>query len=166
MTNWKPTNRNHALVVIIQVLLNNLKQRSNRSSILRFRSALQTQELILNFHLREGARQSSDDGLVRDLVDLDTNHNAEIEHELIAFILLVLDANRMTKDAVLVIRVTNCDISVAECLSWNYILGHGLEVKETRFVYTWLGDNASWRALVDNLRTCEMSGIFHVNGNV
>jgi hypothetical protein len=52
---------------------------------------------------------------------------------------------------VLVFGITNCDKSVAKALPRDDVLAHCLEVKEAGFVNSWLGDNASWRALMDDL---------------
>ena len=47
--------------------------------------------------------------------------------------------------------VTNRDISVAKALPRNDVLAHCLEVKEAWLVNSWLGDNASRWALMDDL---------------
>lgn len=155
----KHTNWNHALVVVIQVFLDNLKQCSNRPPVLRIRSTFKTQKLILNLHFRKGARQSSDDSLIRNLVHLDTNHDAEIEHKFVAFVFLIFDTDRVTKNPVFVVRVAYRDIPIAKCLSWDNVFGHRLEIKETRLVYTWLGDNTSWWRLMNHLSAWRMSDV-------
>lgn len=50
-----------------------------------------------------------------------------------------------------VFGITNCDKSVAKALPRDDVLAHCLEVKEAGLVNSWLGDNASWRALMDDL---------------
>lgn len=155
LTNW-----NHTFIVVIQILLDNFKQCRNRPAILRFRAIFQAQKLVLNLHFRERTRQSPDHGFIGNLVDFDADHDAEVEHEFVALVFLVFDADGMAEDAVFVVGVTDCDVPVTECLSGNNVLGHGLEVEETGLVYAWLGDDASWRALVDNLCTCGMSVAF------
>jgi hypothetical protein len=59
----------------------------------------------------------------------------------------------VSKDSVLVIRIADGYISVAESLPWNDIFGHHLEIKKPWLIDIWFGNDASWRALVYNFRT-------------
>ncbi len=115
------------------------------------------EELVLRLHLREGTRQSTDDCLVGNLVDINADHDAKIEHELIPLVFFVLDADWVSKEAVFIVGVADRDIPIAKSLSRDDILGHCLEVKQSRLIDSRLGDNASWWALVDNFGSCGVS---------
>ena len=97
--------------------------------------------------------QSPDHSLIRGPVNVNTDDDAKVEHELIALVLLVFDADWMPKDADLVVRIANCDISIAESLARNYVLCHRLELKKSRLRDVWLWGDASWGALVDDFRS-------------
>ena len=61
-----------------------------------------------------------------------------------------------------VFGITDGDKSVAKALPRDDVLTHCLEVKEAGFVNSWLGDNASWRALMDDLGSFVTVRIFDV----
>jgi hypothetical protein len=106
--------------------------------------------MVLYLHLGERTREPPDHGLVRNFVNFDANNYTEIEHKLIALILLIVDADGVAKDPVSVFRITDCDISIAEGLPWDDILGYRLKVKQTRFIDVWFWNNAPWRTLVND----------------
>jgi hypothetical protein len=60
----------------------------------------------------------------------------------------------VSKDAVFVFGLTDCDIAVAKRLSRDDVLGYCLEVKQARLVNIWLWNNASWWALVNDSCSC------------
>lgn len=124
LTNW-----NHAFVVIVEVLSDNLNQGGNRAPVSRLVAAFFTQKLVLDLHLSESARQPSDNGFIWNFVNLNTDDYTKVEHKLISLVLLVIDTNRVTKDPVSVVRITDGDISVAKCLPGNDILCNRLKVK-------------------------------------
>lgn len=128
------TNRDHALIVIVQVFLDDFNERSNGPAILRGREVFLAQELILNLHFCESAGQSTYDSFIWDFVHLNPNDDAKIEHEFISFILLILDAHWMAENSILVFRITDRDISIAKGLPRDYVLGHRLEVEEAGLV--------------------------------
>jgi hypothetical protein len=64
----------------------------------------------------------------------------------------------MSQDSIPRVRVANCDIAVAECLSGDDVLGDELEVEESRFVDVRFGDDAAWWALMNDFSSWEMLG--------
>jgi len=119
----------------------------------------------LDLHLSESAGQSSDHLLKGSLVDINLDDDTEVEHELIAFILLILDADWVAEDAVLIVGIADGNVTVAEGLAGNDVFGHRLKVKQTWLVNIRLWDNTSWRALVDDsgswsrVSQCYMYGV-------
>jgi hypothetical protein len=135
MGEWRVlTNRDHTLIIIIQILLDNLQQRRNRPPILTITHILITQKLILRLHLRKRTRQPPHHSFIRDLINFHTYNEAEVEHELISYIFLIFDADWVTEDAVFVVWVANTDEAVAERLSGDDVFGHDFEVKKAWFV--------------------------------
>jgi hypothetical protein len=106
--------------------------------------------MILYFHFRKGTSESPDHRLVRNFINLDTNNYTEIEHELITLVLLIVDADGVAKDPVSVFWITDRNISIAEGLLWDDVLGNRLKVKKTGFVNIWLWNNTSWRTLMND----------------
>ncbi|KFY26599.1 hypothetical protein V493_03990, partial [Pseudogymnoascus sp. VKM F-4281 (FW-2241)] len=78
------------------------------------------------------------------------DHDAEVEDEFIAFVLLVVHAHGEAEDAVLAARVTPGDVAVAEGLPWDDKVGYGLEVKQLRILVALFGDDASGGFLMDD----------------
>lgn len=89
LTNW-----NHTLPVVIQVLLDNLKQTHNRpprAVAIRALCLAKAQVLILLLHLGKRLGQTPHDALIRCLVALSLDQQAKVEDELIAHILWIAD---------------------------------------------------------------------------
>lgn len=131
------TDRDHALPVVIQVLPHNLQQPLNPPPPIppllapvphpRISPLLATQIPILDLHLAKQNRQPPHDPLKRPAVAPLLDHNAKVEHELVARVLLVRDEDGVADDDVLARGVGGGHEAVAEGLAGDDV---GLEVVE------------------------------------
>lgn len=147
LTNW-----NHALSVVVQVLLDNLKQtpdRPPRTVAFRALCLTEAQVLVLLLHLGECLSQAPHNALIRCLVALRLHQQAEVEDELIAHVLGMWDDHRESQDGVLAIGRVDGDIAVAEGLARDDVLLQNVEVDERRPLAIRGGD-AAWRSLSDD----------------
>lgn len=150
LTNW-----NHALSVVIQVLLDNLKQTHNRpprAVAIRALCLTKAQVLILLLHLGKCLSQTPHDALIRGLVALGLDQQAKVEDELIAHILWIPNDHGEPQDGVFAVGRVDCDIAVAEGLAGDDVLLQDVKVDERRPLAVGGGD-AAWRSLGDDFGT-------------
>lgn len=146
------TNRNHTLSVVVQVLLDNLKQTHNRpprAVAIRALCLTQAQVLILLLHLGKCLGQTPHDALIRRLVALGLHQQAKVEDELIAHVLCMRDDDGKPQDGVLSVGGVDGDIAVAEGLAGDDVLLQDVKVDERRPLAVGGGD-ATWRSLGDD----------------
>lgn len=131
------TDRNHALPVVIQVLPHNLQQPLNPSPPIPpllapvpnppISPLLATQVPVLDLHLPKRNRQPPHDPLKRPAVAPLLHHDAKVEHELVARVLLVRDEDGVADDDMLARGVGRRHEAVAEGLAGDDV---GLEMVE------------------------------------
>lgn len=76
--------------------------------------------------------------------------DAEVEDELVARVLLVVDAHGEAEDAVLTAGVATGDVAVAEGLARDHEVGYGVEVEEGGGLVAGFGDDDAGGVLVDD----------------
>ncbi|KFY89901.1 hypothetical protein V498_06268 [Pseudogymnoascus sp. VKM F-4517 (FW-2822)] len=76
--------------------------------------------------------------------------DAEVEDELVARVLLVVDAHGEAEDAVVAAGVAAGDVAVAEGLARDHEVGYGVEVEELRVLIAFFGDDDAGGFLVDD----------------
>lgn len=138
---WRAlTDRDHALAVVVQILLDNLQQALNRPppdplAILPDPGArpvdVAAQKLVLLLHLGERDGQAPHDALIGHLVAIvGLDDQAKVEDELVALVLWVGDGDGEAQDAVLGVRVVDGDVAVEEGLARDDVLLQHVKVEE------------------------------------
>lgn len=139
------TDGNHALAIVVEILLDNLQQALNGTAGVgiclvngrgRNDSALcvtpKTQILVLLLHFGKGGGQATDDTLVSSVVDVGLDQKAKVEHEFIAQILCVGNDDGVAEDSVFAVWGVYCDVAVAKWLAGNDVFLEDVKVDERR----------------------------------
>ena len=150
------TNGNHALAVVVEILLDNLEQTLNGSA----RGAVMqlvfhfTQILILLLHLGKSRGETANDALVGGGGDGCLDEQAKVEDELIAQILSVRDDDGVAENGVLSVGGVDGDVAVAKGLARDNVLLQDVKVDEGRARGCFRGGDASWGRLRDYFGAC------------
>jgi hypothetical protein len=140
------TNRDHALPVVVEILLDDLQQRLDRPpgvvliTTTTTTNATNTAATInilaqipaLLLHLGERDSQPAHDALVGHLVDIALDDQAEVEDELVAVVARARDGHGEAQHKVLAFRVGHGDVAVAEGLARDDVLLQHAEVEQRR----------------------------------
>jgi hypothetical protein len=150
---WALTDGNHALAVIVKILLDNLKQALNGppSPIVGRLGLALAEVLVLLLHLGKGGGEAADDTLVRDLVNVGVDEQAKVEDELVALVLGVGDDDGEAEDGILAVGGVDGDVAVAKGLARDDVLLEDVKVDERRAGATFGGGDAAGGRLRNDL---------------
>lgn len=127
------THGNHALAVVVQVLLDNLQQALDGPPCLVVPEpvALALAEiLILLLHLGKGGGEVPHHALVGSLVDIGLDEDAKVEDELVAEILGVGDDDGVAEHGVLAVGRVDGYVAVAKGLAGDDVFVEDVKVDE------------------------------------
>lgn len=145
--------RNHALAVVVEILLDNLEQALNGAAggaVVQLVLDL-AEVLVLLLHLSKGGGEAADDALVGGVVDVGLDEEAKVEDELVAQVLVVGNDDGVAEDGVLAVGGVDGDVAVAKGLARDNVLLQDVKVDERRARARLGGGDASWGRLRDNL---------------